>query len=331
MVFIIAEMSANHCQNYTKAEELVRVAKQVGADAIKIQTYTPDTLTIKSDRPEFLIKDGIWKGKTLYELYEKAYMPWEWQPELKKLADKIGIELFSTVYDKTSVDFCESMGLKRYKIASFELVDLELIEYVAEKRKPMIISTGMASMPEIERAVFTVNKYINHNLTLLHCVSAYPSKPEDMNLVNIPYISNIFKLPVGLSDHTLSTYLPSLAVSLGACVIEKHITLSRKSESPDNAFSLEPPEFEEMVNRIRWTETVLGNDKVNAVEQSSKIFRRSLFAVEDIKQGELFTSNNVRSIRPSNGLPPYHINRVIGKTAKINIEKGSPLTWEMIK
>lgn len=328
--FIVAEISANHNQNYEYAEKLVRCAKEVGADAVKLQTYTPDTLTIKCDKPEFKIKGTIWDGKTLYDLYSEAYMPWAWQSELKKVADDIGIELFSTPFDKTSVDFLENIGVKRYKVASFEIVDIPLLEYIASKNKPVIISTGMASKDEIKDAIQAC--YNAPQINLLRCVSSYPTKISDMNLSTIDYLIKSFGLPVGLSDHTLSIDIPMLAVVLGASIIEKHITLSRDFETPDSKFSLEPYEFKKMVDKVRVAEKVLGDREIKIAdsESDSKVFRRSLFVVEDMKCGELFSCNNVRSIRPCNGLSPKYINKVIGKRASKDIERGTPLTWDLL-
>lgn len=340
-VYIVAEISANHNQDYKQAEKLVRVAKEVGADAVKVQTYTPDTLTIDCDRPEFLIKgDTPWDGRTLYELYGEAFMPWEWQPKLKKVADEIGIELFSTAYDKTAVDFLEDMGVSRYKIASFELVDLPLIEYVASKGKPIIMSTGMASLVEIKEAVETARDAGVIDITLLKCTSAYPAKPEETNLLAIPIGLQYFvlqkpmgyKVSVGLSDHTMGITAPIVAVALGATMIEKHFTLSRNEPSLDSSFSLEPDEFRAMVEGVREAAKMLGERKIGATEQeaSSKVFRRSLFVVEDIKKGEEFTEKNVRSIRPGYGLLPKHLSTVLGNKARINIERGTPLKWEFV-
>lgn len=337
-VYIVAEISANHNQNYELAEKLVRLAKEVGADAVKLQTYTPDTLTIKSDRDEFRIKGGLWDGKTLYDLYAEAYMPWEWQPKLKKVADKIGIELFSTAYDKTAVNFLEQMGVKRHKIASFELVDLPLIKYVASKKKPLIMSTGMATLSEIREAVLTARDGGATEITLLKCVSAYPALPESMNLLTIPsmqmqfcYIQGV-KVSVGLSDHSLGSVIPVVAVSLGARMVEKHFTLSRKDLSPDSCFSLEPCEFKGMVDNIRIAEKALGEGKIGIVEmeKSSLVFRRSLSVVADMKKGDTFTENNVRSIRPGYGLLPKHLAEVLGKEALRDIERGTPLQWDLL-
>lgn len=332
--YIIAEISANHNQSYTLAKKMVRVAKNVGADAVKLQTYTPDTLTIKSKRPEFMVKGGTpWDGKSLYELYGGAYMPWEWQPKLKKLAQNLGIELFSTAYDKTAVDFLEEMQMPLYKIASMELVDLSLVEYIASKKKPIIMSTGMASLNEIRDAVETAKKAGAKQITLLKCTSAYPSLPEEVNLVAMPYLSAVFHLPVGLSDHTLGIAIPIAAVALGACVVEKHITLSRSIPTPDRDFSLEPDEFKIMVDGIRTVEKAMGENKIGMTKHEvvGQIQRRSLFVVEDMKVGDVFTEENVRSIRPGFGLLPKYISEILGKKALRNIERGTPFRWELLR
>jgi len=332
-VYIIAEISANHCQRFDDAVKLVKVAKEVGADAVKLQTYTPDTLTIKCDRPEFLIKGGSpWDGRNLYELYSKAYMPWEWHPELKKIADKIGIELFSTAYDKTAVDFLEELQVPIYKIASMELVDTQLIEYVARKKKPIIMSTGMANLNEISEAVETAKKAGNTQIILLKCTSAYPSLPEEMNLLAIPYLFEVFGLPVGISDHTLEIVVPVAAVALGACVVEKHITISRNVPTPDREFSLEPSEFKAMVDGIRTVGKALGKRKIGMTKMESRCQaqRRSLFVVEDMKIGDVFTEQNVRSIRPGYGLLPKYLMEILGKKASRDIQRGTPLQWELV-
>ena len=339
-VYIVAEMSANHNQDFGSAEEIVYAAEAAGADAVKLQTYTPDTMTIDSDRPEFIIRGGTpWDGQTLYELYSKAYTPWDWQPKLKKVADDIGIELFSTPFDKTAVDFLESMGVARYKIASFELVDLPLIKYVASTKKPLIMSTGMASLAEIREAVSMAKEGGATDITLLHCVSAYPTLPEDMNLRSLPHLFLQFcyfqgaKVSVGLSDHTLGSVVPIVAVALGATVIEKHLTLSRKEQSPDSSFSLEPHEFKKMVEDIRIAEQVLGQKKIgmSEAEKGSLVFRRSLFVVEDVKAGEVFTNDNIRSIRPAGGLMPKHLDEILGKKATKDIDRGTPLSFRDIE
>jgi N-acetylneuraminate synthase len=332
-VFIVAELSANHRQQFDEAVELIRKAKEAGADAIKLQTYTPDTLTIQSDGPGFRIGGGtLWDGKTLYDLYAEAYMPWEWQPELKKVADDLGIDLFSTPYDKTAVDFLEEMGVPAYKVASFEIVDTPLIEYIASKGKPIIISTGMATLTEIDEAVGAARGAGATQIALLKCTSAYPASPAEMNLRTIPHLAEAFGVPVGLSDHTLGIAVPVAAVALGACIIEKHFTLSRSTPSPDSAFSLEPQEFKAMVEAIRTAEKALGKVGYETGEQEarSRVFRRSLFVVRDIRAGEVFTEEHVRCIRPGYGLHPRHLRDVLGRSAAQDIQRGTPLSWELV-
>ncbi len=332
-VYIVAEISANHRQRFDEAVKLVEAAKEAGADSVKLQTYTPDTLTILSDAPEFQISGGTpWDGKTLYDLYSEAYMPWDWQPKLKKLADDLRIDLFSTPYDKTAVDFLEEMGVPAYKVASFEIVDILLIKYVASKGKPIIISTGMATLAEINEAVQAARKAGASQIALLKCTSAYPAPPEEMNLRTIPELAKKFRVPVGLSDHTLGIAVAVAAVELGACIMEKHFTLSRSVPSPDSAFSLEPQEFKAMVEAIRTTEKALGevNYEVSEQEAKSRVFRRSLFIVKDMKEGEVFTEENVRSIRPGYGLHPRHLKDVLGRRATRDIKQGTPLSWEVI-
>ena len=331
--YIVAELSANHRQNFNDAVELVNKAKEAGADAVKLQTYTPDTLTIQSDRPEFRIGGGtLWDGKTLYDLYREAYMPWEWQPKLKEIADSLGIDLFSTPYDKTAVDFLEEMGVPAFKVASFEVVDTPLIEYIASKGKPIIISTGMATPGEIEEVVRTVHEAGASNLALLKCTSAYPALPEEANLRTIPRLAEAFKVPVGLSDHTLGITVAVTAVALGACVVEKHFTLSRSIPSPDSAFSMEPEEFKSMVEAIRTAEKALGEVCYEPSEREvkSRAFRRSLFVVKDMKKGEIFTEENVRSIRPGHGLRPGCLKDILGRKAAQDIQRGIPLSWELV-
>ena len=332
-VYIVAEISANHRQQYDEAIKLIQAAKESGADAIKLQTYTPDTLTIQCDAPEFRIGGGtLWDEKTLYDLYAEAYMPWEWQPQLKKMADDLDIHLFSTPYDRTAVDFLEEMGVPAYKVASFEIVDIPLIEYIAGKGKPIIMSTGMATPAEIEEAVGAARGAGASQIALLECTSAYPAPPEEMNLRNIPHLAEAFGVPVGLSDHTLGIAAPVAAVALGACIVEKHFTLSRRTPSPDSAFSLEPDEFKAMVEAIRTAEKALGEVRYEIGEQEAKIrvYRRSLFIVKDIKAGEPFTEENVRSIRPAHGLHPRHLRDVLSRRAGCDIERGTPLSWEFI-
>lgn len=333
-VYIIAEMSANHGQNFDEAVRLVRAMKDAGADAVKLQTYTPDTITIDCDRPEFQIGKGtIWEGKNLYRLYGEAYTPWDWQPKLKALATSWGLDCFSTPFDFSAVDFLEAMQVPAHKVASFELVDIPLLRKIAATGKPVIMSTGMATLEEIDEAVRALRESGCRELALLKCTSAYPAPPEEMNLQTIPHLAATFGVPVGLSDHTLGITAAVTAVALGACIIEKHFTLSRAAGGPDAAFSLEPAEFTAMVQAVREAEKAQGrvSYEVTARERSSHIFRRSLFVVRDMQAGEHFTADNVRSIRPAHGLHPRHLPEVLGRRARCAIARGTPLTWELIE
>jgi pseudaminic acid synthase len=332
-VYIVAEMSANHNHSYDHAEAIIRAAKEAGADAVKLQTYSPETMTIDCENEYFKIGKGtIWEGRNLYELYDEAYTPWEWQPKLIKLAEKIDIHCFSTPFDPTAVDFLENLEIPAYKVASFELVDLPLLKKIAQTGKPVIMSTGMASLAEIDEAVNTLRQCGCKELALLKCSSAYPALPEEMNLRTISHLSQAYDVPVGLSDHTLGYEVSIAAVSLGASIIEKHFTISREIKGPDSAFSLEPGEFNQMVNAIRNVEKALGKVKYETAEkeQNSKVFRRSLFVVENIKSGEDFTLKNVRVIRPGFGLHPRHLDDILGRRAKMDIERGTPLNWNLI-
>lgn len=329
-VYIIAEMSANHGQSYDEAVKIIQAAKEAGADAMKLQTYTPDTITIDCDNEYFRIGKGtIWEGRNLYDLYKEAYTPWEWQPKLKEVANDLGLDLFSTPFDDTAVEFLEKMNVPAYKIASFELVDIPLIQRVAKTVKPMIMSTGMATLAEIDEAVHAAREAGAKEIALLKCSSAYPALPDEMNLRTIPHMAEAFGLPVGLSDHTLGIAVPVAAVALGACIVEKHFTLSRAVPGPDSSFSLEPHEFKAMVEAIRVAEKVLGevNYTVTEKEAASRVFRRSLFVVKDMKAGDIFTTDNLRSIRPGQGLHTRNLNHVLGKKALQDIKRGDPLSW----
>jgi len=333
-VYLIAEVSANHHQDFDQAVKIVRAAKDAGADAVKLQTYTPDTMTIACERQEFRIGGGtIWDGRTLYELYGEAYTPWEWQPRLKQVANDLGLDLFSSPFDATAVDFLEKMDVPAHKLASFELVDIPLIQKMARTSKPLIMSTGMATMEEIEEAVQTARQAGATQIALLKCTSAYPALPEEMHLRTIPELSQRFGVPVGLSDHTMGAAVPVAAVALGACIVEKHLTLSRSEPGPDSAFSLEPHEFKAMVDAVRVAERALGEVHFGfgAKEASSRVFRRSLFVVQDLKCGELFTAENVRSIRPGYGLHTRHLAEILGRHAARDIERGTPLSWDLVK
>ncbi len=331
--YVIAELSANHNQDFSQAVRIVEAAKQAGADAVKLQTYTPDTITIQSNKECFRVRGGtLWDGKTLYDLYGEAYTPWEWQPKLKKIANDLGMDLFSSAFDETAVDFLEKMGVPAHKVASFELVDIPLIHKMAGTGKPMIVSTGMASVEEIEEAMAAARQAGAKQIALLKCTSAYPAMPEEMNLRTIPEMERRFGVPIGLSDHTLGIAAPVAAVALGAYIIEKHLTLSRSSAGPDSAFSLEPNEFKAMVEAVRTAEHALGRVYfgLSEKEQASRRFRRSLFVVQDIKRGEVFTATNVRSIRPAEGLHTRHLQQILGKRAACDIERGTPVSWDLI-
>jgi len=336
--YLIAEVSANHHQDFDQAVKIIHAAKDAGADAIKVQTYTPDTMTIASSRPEFRIEGTIWAGRNLHELYGEAYTPWEWQPRLKKVANDLRLDLFSTPFDATAVDFLEAMNVPAHKLASFELVDIPLIQKMAGTGKPLIMSTGMATVEEIEEAVQTARTAGATQIALLKCTSAYPAPAEEMNLRTIPELARRFNVPAGLSDHTISEHgmgiaVPVAAVALGACIIEKHLTLSRSEPGPDSAFSLEPQEFKAMVDAVRLAEKALGEIHFgsSAKETTLRVYRRSLFVVQDVKRGDLFTAKNVRSIRPGHGLHTRHLAEVLGRHAACDIERGTPLTWELVR
>jgi pseudaminic acid synthase len=332
--FIIAELSANHNQKFNLAVDTIKAMKRAGADAVKLQTYTPDTITINSSSEYFQIKQGtIWDGRTLYDLYKEAYTPWKWQPKLKKLAEDLGLVCFSSPFDKTAVDFLQEMNVPAYKIASFEITDIPLIEYAASKMKPMIISTGIATYEDIDEAVKTCRRMNNDQIVLLQCTSAYPAPIEDANLKMIPHLAETFNVIPGLSDHTLGISVPVAAVSLGAKIIEKHFILDKKLGGPDAAFSLEPNEFRKMVDAVRDAEKALGKIDFSLSEKAkrSREHSRSIFVVKDIKEGEVFTKENIRSIRPGFGLPPKFLYEIIGKRAKKNLSKGTPLSWDFIE
>jgi N-acetylneuraminate synthase len=326
-------MSANHGQDFEQAVQIIHAAKEAGADAVKLQTYTPDTISIDCDNEYFRIGQGtIWAGRQLYDLYGEAYTPWEWQPRLKEIADDLGLDLFSTPFDTTAVDFLEDMGVPAYKIASFELVDLPLIQRVAQTGKPLIMSTGMATLAEIDEAVKTARTAGATEIALLKCTSAYPASPTEMNLRTIPHLAETFGVPAGVSDHTLGIAVAMAAVALGACIVEKHVTLSRSIPGPDSAFSLEPQEFKELAQAIRTVEQALGEVRYGVVESEAEIhlYRRSLFVVRDIRAGEKFTQENVRSIRPGYGLHTRYLKIILGSFASQDIEGGTPLTWDLV-
>ncbi len=331
--YIIAEMSGNHAGSIERAKEIIRAAKEAGADCVKIQTYTPDTITIDCNNEYFHIEDGTWEGENLYSLYGKAFTPWEWHKELKEEADRIGIDFFSTPFDNTSVDFLEELGFCFYKIASFEMIDLPLLQYVASKGKPIIMSTGMGKLEEIEEAIEAIYKTGNKQLAIMKCSSAYPAKIEEMNLATIADMKQRFHIPVGLSDHSMGSLSAEVGTALGANIIEKHFCISREIENPDSSFSMTPEEFKDMVNAVRTVEKAKGIVQygVEKQEETNIKFRRSLFVVEDVKAGEVFTEKNVRSIRPGYGMKPKFLPDVLGKCATVDIKRGEPLKEDMIR
>lgn len=329
---VIAELSANHNGSIERAESILRAAADAGADAVKLQTYTADTLTIPCDNEYFRIKGTLWEGRTLHDLYQEAHTPWEWTPRLMALAKDLGMDCFSTPFDATAVDFLEKCGVSRYKVASFEVVDIPLLKKIAATGKPVIMSTGMATLDEIDEAVRTLRENGSGELTLLKCTSAYPAPPEEANLRTIPHLAQAFGCKAGLSDHTMGSAVAVAAVALGATVIEKHFTLSRADGGPDGSFSMEPHEFKQMVQDIRTVEMALGGVCYDLTEKQkeNKIFRRSLFAVQDIRAGEKFTPENVRSIRPGYGLAPKYLPNILGRVAKCDLANGTPLSWNAI-
>ena len=332
-VFIIAELSANHNRNFDIAIKTIDSAKEAGVDAVKLQTYTPDTITIDCDNEYFQIKQGtIWDGNTLFQLYKQAYTPWEWQPKLKEYAEKLGLICFSSPFDKTAVDFLEKMNVPAYKVASYEITDIPLIEYIASKQKPVIISTGIAILSDIEEAIMACKKVGNEQIILLKCTSSYPAPVEEANLKTIPNLKETFNVHVGLSDHTLGNNVAVAAVALGARVIEKHIILDKKLGGPDAEFSLEPWEFKELVSSVRNTEKALGKVSYQLSEKikRSREHSRSLFIVEDVKHGEIITEENLKSIRPGYGLEPKYLSQILGKKFKENFSKGKSFKLEYV-
>lgn len=331
-VYIIAEMSANHAGDIENAKKIIREAKRAGADCVKIQTYTADTLTIDCDNEYFQISKGTWNGENLYRLYQKAYTPWEWQKELMEEAKKEGLDFFSTPFDKSSVDFLEEIGVEFYKIASFEIVDLPLLKYVASKGKPMIMSTGMSTLGDIEAAVNTVRSQGNDQLALLRCASAYPAITDEMNLKTMQNMGEIFQVPVGLSDHSMGSVGAVTAVALGASIIEKHFCLDRTLENPDSSFSMNPEEFFQMVRDVRQAQKAIGKVSYGPTrqEESNVVFRRSIFCVKDIQAGEPLTEENIRIIRPGYGLEPKFYEEILGQVALRDIKRGMPIKQSLI-
>jgi pseudaminic acid synthase len=330
--FIIAELSGNHNGDIGRALAMIDAAAEAGADAIKLQTYTADTITIDHAGPGFVIESGTWKGRRLYELYQEAATPWDWHRALFQRAAERGVIIFSTPFDASAVDFLEDLGAPAFKIASFELVDLPLIERVARTGKPMIMSTGLASPGEIAEAVSAARGAGSQDLILLHCTSGYPAPPREMHLRTMPHLAETLGVLVGLSDHTLGTAVSVAAIALGACAIEKHFTLARADGGPDAAFSLEPPEFERLVAECRTAWESLGQVNYGEVEseKAQRDLRRSLYVVADVARGARFTDANVRSIRPGYGLPPKHLRDVLGQVATRDLKRGTPLDWSML-
>lgn len=333
-VFIIAEMSGNHNQDINRAYKIIDAAAEAGVDALKLQTYTADTITIDCNNDYFQVKvNDAWKGQTLYSLYQTTYTPWDWQPKLKEYGESKGLVVFSTPFDNTAVDFLEKMNVALYKVASFEVVDITLLKRIGQTKKTVIMSRGMSSAEELELAIKTLRDNGAPQVAILHCVSSYPAKPEEMNLATIPDIVKKFNVITGLSDHTLGIAASVASVALGACIIEKHLTLSRSEGGPDAGFSLEPDELKELVKFVRIAEKAIGkpNYAAGAGESENIIFRKSLFAVKDIKKGEKFNPENTRSIRPGHGLAPKYYDKIMGKVVAKDIERGTPLSWELIK
>ncbi|MFL2805388.1 MAG: pseudaminic acid synthase [Paracoccaceae bacterium] len=330
--YIIAELSANHNGNIENAYKIIDMAKRCGADAVKMQTYTPDKITLNSSKEDFVIKEGLWKGRTLYQLYDWAHTPWEWHAEMFAYAKKIGITLFSTPFDDTAVDFLEELNTPAYKIASFECTDLNLIKRVARTNKPLIISTGMANDAEIDEAVETALKFGNGKLTLLHCVSGYPSPAEEYNLRTIADMKNRFGVNVGLSDHTLSNVTAISAVAVGAVMVEKHVTLDRSGGGPDDSFSLEEDGLCELCSATKTAWQALGktNYERTESEKGNVKFRRSLYYVRSLQLGDVITENDIRSVRPGFGLPPKYYHKLIGSKVTKSVEENTPVTLESV-
>ena len=330
--YIIAELSANHNGSKESARQLIEVAKSAGADAVKLQTYTADTITLDSNADDFVIKDGLWQGQTLYELYKQAYTPWEWHKELFEYARALDLTIFSSPFDTTAVDLLEDLNTPAYKIASFEAVDLPLIRYVAQTGKPMIISTGMADFTEIEEAIETAREAGCRELAILHCVSGYPAPAENYNLRTLIDMRERFDIPVGLSDHTLDNTTAITAVALGACIVEKHFTLDRSRGGPDDSFSLEPGELTALCRDTKTAWQALGQVDygLKSSEQGNVKFRRSLYFVKDMKAGDIIDETCIRSVRPGYGLAPKHFDSIIGRRVAQSVSFGSAVTWNVL-
>jgi len=330
--YVIAELSGNHNGDLERALRMMELAKNAGADAVKLQTYTADTITIDHDAPEFKIRGGLWDGRTLYDLYQEAHTPWEWQSTLFEKGRELDIPVFSSPFDETAVSFLEKLQAPAYKVASFELVDLPLIERIAQTGKPMILSTGLANLEEIAAAVETATANNSGQTAILHCISSYPAPPEEANLKTVIDLAQRFNIPVGLSDHTMGSLSAITAVACGASIIEKHFTDDRSVKGPDSAFSAEPSELEQLIRdcKIAWESLGSVDYDLKPSEKANIAFRRSLYVVADIKKGETFTKINIRSIRPNPGLPPKHLNEILGKRASRDIARGTPLSWPLI-
>ena len=330
--FIIAEVSANHNQSFERAVEIIHAAHSSGANAVKLQTYTPDTITLDCDSELFRISGTAWNGLTLHELYRQAFTPWDWQVRLKEVIEECGMAFFSSPFDSSAVDFLESIGAPAYKVASSEIVDIPLLRRISKTGKPVLVSTGIANRDEIDEAVAVLRQEGVSDLLLLKCTASYPAPIEDLNLRTIPAMEKRYGTPVGLSDHTMGVEAPVVAVALGACAIEKHLTLSRADGGPDSGFSLEPSEFAEMVAAVRRAEQALGSVRYEPAqsEMVARQYRRSLFVVEDVRAGELFNDRNVRSIRPGHGLHTRYFQEVIGRVASRDIRRGTPLSWDLL-
>ena len=331
--YVICELSGNHNGELARALRMMEAAKNTGADAVKLQTYTADTITLNHDSDQFRIKGGLWDGRLLYDLYQEASTPWEWHDALFAKARELGITIFSTPFDKTAVDLLEGLGAPAYKVASFEVVDLPLVEYIASKGKPMIISTGLANLAEIHEVIAAARRGGANQLVVLHCISSYPAPMEDANLRTMPNLSQTFDVISGLSDHTMGTAASVTAIALGGSVIEKHFTLARADGGPDSAFSLEPEEFTRLVEDCKSAWAALGRVRydLKGSEAGNIVFRRSLYVTRDVKAGETLTEDNVRSIRPGYGLAPKHQPEVLGRRASRDLARGEPLAWEMVR
>ncbi len=331
--YVIAEMSANHGNDYDLTVRTIHAMKESGADAVKVQTYTADTITLNCERDPFIVRGGtLWDGRTLHELYQEGCMPWEWQPKLMQIANDLGMDFFSSPFDTTAVDFLEAMNVPMHKVASFELVDIPLLQKISATRKPVIMSIGMATLEEVEEAVKTLREAGSGPLVMLKCTSAYPADPAEMNLRTMHDMAERFGLPIGLSDHTMGHTVPVAAVALGACVVEKHFVLSRSQPGPDSSFSMEPQDFRAMVDAIRIVEKALGrvSYEPSAKDHKMRAFRRSLFVAADMKAGDAFTEKNLRSVRPADGLHTRHLSGLIGKKAATDLQLGTPLKWEHV-